>query len=238
MSTPTATKSEALHFEDFSDEIILKVVSYLDLNDRFKCSFTSNRLRKICQDHTLPSMWQKIHLYNPYLILETLKNPIATFGKYLFQINKEKHLQSTNWIHNKWRCYNGQNSCGKINNNLQQRMKNHLNLNIQNFNDKSIREILDKGCNYLIISDINTRVGFEMISKIFMAKKFSELKEIKFTWSILDEIGGESNQHFHYGSKVLFSPLNFPAYGICHCNIGKNKSLQCIEQDILQYLGN
>ena len=23
-----------------------------------------------------------------------------------------------------------------------------------------------------------------------------------------------------------------------HCNIGKNKSLQCIEQDILQYLGN
>ena len=23
-----------------------------------------------------------------------------------------------------------------------------------------------------------------------------------------------------------------------HCNIGKNKLLQCIEQDILQYLGN
>ena len=25
---------------------------------------------------------------------------------------------------------------------------------------------------------------------------------------------------------------------IMHCNIGKNKSLQCIEQDILQYLGD
>ena len=211
MDTPTATKSEALHFEDFSDEIILKVVSYLDLNDRFKCSFTSNRLRKICQDHTLPSMWQKIHLYNPYLILETLKNPIATFGKYLFQINKEKHLQSTNWIHNKWRCYNGQNSCGKINNNLQQRMKNHLNLNIQKFNDKSIREILDKGCNYLMISDISHRVGCEMISMICKKKKFSELKEVKFILSRLDETDEESHQHFHYGSIVSFAPLHVPA---------------------------
>ena len=55
-----------------------------------------------------------------------------------------------------------------------------------------------------------------MISKIFMKKKFSELKEIKFTWSILDGTGEVSNQHFHYVSKVLFSPLNFPDYGICH----------------------
>ena len=219
MSTPQKTKSEDFHFEDFSDEIILKVVSYLDLNDRFKCSFTSNRLRKICQDHTLPSMWQKIHLYNPNLLLETLENPFAKFRNYLFEINKEKHLQSTNWIHNKWLCYNGQNSCGKINNNLQQRMKSYLNLNIENFNEESICEILDKGCKYLIISDILPRVGFEIISKIFMEKKFSELKEIKFTWSILDETGEESNQHFHYGSKVLFSTINFPAYGLCHQHI-------------------
>ena len=70
MSTLMETKSEAVDFEDFSDEIILKVVSYLEPNDRFKCSFTSNRLRAICQDHTLPSMWQKIHLYNPILLLE------------------------------------------------------------------------------------------------------------------------------------------------------------------------
>ena len=204
MSTPQKTKSEAFKFEDFSDEIILKVVSYLNSKDRLKCSFTSNRLRAICQDHTLPSIWQKVHLYNLNLQLETLKTPIAHFHKYLWEINKEKQLQSTNWIHNKWRCYNGQNSCGKTNNNLQQRMKTHLNLNIENFNDESISEILDKGCNYLIISDISPRVGFEMISKIFMDKKFSELKEIKFTWSILDETGDESNQHFHYGSNVSF----------------------------------
>ena len=150
MSTPKKTKSEAFNLEDFSDEIILKMVSYLNSKDRLKCSFTSNRLRSICQDHTLPSMWQKGHLYNPNLQMETLETPIAHFHKYLWEINKEKQLQSTNWIHNKWRCYNGQNSCGKINNNLQQRMKNHLNLNIENFNDESIREILDKGCNYLI----------------------------------------------------------------------------------------
>ena len=219
MSTPQKTKSEAFKFEDFSDEIILKVVSYLNSKDRLKCSFTSNRLRAICQDHTLPSLWQKIHLYNPNLLLETSKNPMATFGKYLLtEMNIEKHLQSTTWKHFKWPCENGLQNCGKMNNNLKQSnvTRNYLNLNIENFNDESISEILDKGCNYLIISDISPRVGFEMISKIFMEKKFLELKEIKFTWSILDETGDESNQHFHYGSKVLFSPLDFPAYGICH----------------------
>ena len=95
-----ASKFEHFDFEDFSDEIILKVLSYLDLNSRFNCFFTSKRLRAICQDHTLPSIWQKIHLYNPNLILETSKNPMATFGKYLStEMNIEKHLQSTTWKH-------------------------------------------------------------------------------------------------------------------------------------------
>ena len=207
MSTPRATKSEAFDFEDFSDEIILKVVSYLNLNDRFKCSFTSNRLRAICQDHTLPSLWQKIHLYNPNLLLETSKNPMATFGKYLStEMNVEKHLQLTTWKHVKWPCENGLQNCGKMNNNLKQSnvTRSYLNLNIENFNNQSIKEILDKGCNYLMISDILPRVGCEMISKICKEKKFLELKEVKFTWSILDEISEESNQHFHYGSNVSF----------------------------------
>ena len=188
MSTPRSTKSEAFDFEDFSDEIILKVVSYLNSNDRFKCSFTSKRLRAICQDHTLPSIWQKIHLYNPNLILETSKNPMATFGKYLStEMNIEKHLQSTTWKHVKWPCENGLQNCGKINNNLKQSnlTKSYLNLNIENFNDQSIQEILDKGCNYLMISDISHRVGCEMISTICKKKKFAELKHVKFIWCVL-----------------------------------------------------
>ena len=208
MSTPIATKIEAFDFEDFSDEIILKVVGYLKLNDRFKCSFTSKRLRAICQDHTLPSIWLKVHLYNPNLILETSKNPMAKFGWLnLEKLNKEKYLQSTTWKHVKWPCENGLQNCGKMNNNLKQSnvTRSYLNLNIENFNNQSIEEILDKGCNYLMISDILPRVGCEMISMICKEKKFLELKEVKFTWSILDEIGEESNQHFHYGSNVSFA---------------------------------
>ena len=147
MSTPRSTKSEAFDFEDFSDEIILKVVSYLNSNDRFKCSFTSKRLRAICQDHTLPSIWQKIHLYNPNLILETSKNPMATFGKYLStEMNIEKHLQSTTWKHVKWPCENGLQNCGKINNNLKQSnlTKSYLNLNIENFDDQILLRIYQR----------------------------------------------------------------------------------------------
>ena len=215
MSTPMEAKSEAFDFEDFSDEIILKVVSYLEPNDRFKCSFTSNRLRAICQDHTLPSMWQKIHLYNPNLSLEIVsKNPMATFEKHLLtETNTEKYLQSTTWKHAKWRCENGSQNCGKTNDILKQSnlTKSYLNLNIENFNNQSIQEILDKGCNYLMISDISHRVGCEMISTICKKNKFSELKEVKFIWCILDETGEESHQHFHYGSIVSFAPLHIPA---------------------------
>ena len=35
------------------------------VKDRWKCSSTSKRLRAICQDKFLVSMWQKVHLYNP-----------------------------------------------------------------------------------------------------------------------------------------------------------------------------
>ena len=213
MSTLMETKSEAFDFEDFSDEIILKVVSYLEPNDRFKCSFTSNRLRAICQDHTLPSMWQKINLYNPNLLLEiTSKNPTATLEKHLStEMTTEKHLQSTTWKHAKWRCENGSQNCGKFKIILSNLAKSYLNFNIEKFDNQSIQEILDKGCNYLMISDISHRVGCEMISMICKKKKFSELKEVKFILSRLDETDEESHQHFHYGSIVSFAPLHIPA---------------------------
>ena len=213
MSTLMETKSEAFDFEDFSDEIILKVVSYLEPNDRFKCSFTSNRLRAICQDHTLPSMWQKINLYNPNILMEiTWKNRKATLEKHLLtEMTTEKHQQSTTWKHAKWRCENGSQNCGKFKIILSNLAKSYLNFNIEKFDNQSIQEILDKGCNYLMISDISHRVGCEMISMICKKKKLSELKMVKFIWCILDETGAESHQHFHYGSLVSFAPLHIPA---------------------------
>ena len=158
-------------------------------------------------------MWQKIHLYNPILLLEiTSKNPTATLEKHLLtEMTTEKHLQSTTWKHAKWRCENGSQNCGKIKNFLSNPAKSYLNFNIEKFDNQSIQEILDKRCNYLMISDISHRVGCEMISTICKKKKFAELKHVKFIWCVLDETDKESHQHFHYGSIVSFAPLQIPA---------------------------
>ena len=186
MSTPIATKSEAFVIEDFSDEILLKVVSFLDFNDRFNCYLTSKRLGTICRDQTLPSLWQKIHLYGPNLMFETSKNSkVDEFTNNLLKMNKENNLKSTTW---KWKhahlyhslpCENSKYYCGRFNNNLKQNAKSYLNLNIGKFDDESIQELLDKGCNYLLMSDILPTVGFALI-KIFEGKEFLELKEVAF----------------------------------------------------------
>ena len=85
-------------FEIFSDEIILKVFGYLDINDLFKCSLTSRRLRAISQDKSLPSIWEKIHLYNPTPICKTLKNSCPTITDCLHINLKKVHGQSLNDI--------------------------------------------------------------------------------------------------------------------------------------------
>ena len=75
--------------------------------------------------------------------------------------------------------------------------KSYLNLNIENFNQKSIQEILNKGCNYLIMSNIFPRVGYQMLSRISKEKELPELKEVQFDWCVLDDTGKEFSQHFH-----------------------------------------
>ena len=183
--------NKSFDFEDFSDEVILKVVSFLDLNDRFNCYLTSKRLGAICQDQTLPSLWQKIHLYGPNLMFETSKNSkVDEFTNILLKMNKENHLKSTTW---KWKrahlyqplpCENSKYYCGRsVNNNLKQNRKSYLNLNIDEFNDESIQKLLDKGCNYLLMSDILPTVGCALI-KIFEGKEFPKLKEVAFTWCL------------------------------------------------------
>ena len=72
---------KSFNFEDFSDEVILKVVSFLDLNARFNCHLTSKRLRALCQDHTLPPMWQKVHLYGPNILSGYSKTQVDRFTK-------------------------------------------------------------------------------------------------------------------------------------------------------------
>ena len=123
-------------FEIFSDEIILKVFGYLDIDDLFKCSLTCRRLRAICQDKSLPPIWEKIHLYNPMPICKTLEVP-----------------------------------CTKI--------TGCLNINLKKFSGQSLKDILKKGCNYLVLSHMAGCSGWAKFDEV--------LKYIEpFTLKLLD----------------------------------------------------
>ena len=226
MSTPTATKSETLEFEELPDEIILKVISYLDSDNRFNCFLTSKRLRAISQDHTLPSMWKKIHLYDLNFLFETLKNPKDKIVKDLRELNQETYMQQSTWkratLYKLRPCESsgtpyayGRNPCRRMNPYLQQKRKSYLNLNIENFNQKSIQEILNNGCNYLIMSNIFPRVGYQMLSRISKEKELTELKGVQFDWCVLDGTGKESSQHFHPCYSLLKDKYETPQCPDC-----------------------
>ena len=51
--------NKSIGFEEFPNEILLKILSFLEILDLIKCSNTSKRIRSICYDD---SLWQKIDL--------------------------------------------------------------------------------------------------------------------------------------------------------------------------------
>ena len=56
------SKMSNLPFEDLPDEVILKIMSFLEIKDLIRCGCVSKRLRKIGNDE---SLWQAINLYEP-----------------------------------------------------------------------------------------------------------------------------------------------------------------------------
>ena len=55
--------------DDLPDEIILLVVSFLNVKEIIKCGQVSKRIRSICSDET---MWQAVNLYNKIVPVEFL----------------------------------------------------------------------------------------------------------------------------------------------------------------------
>ena len=55
-------KVSILHFEDFPDEILIELMSYLSIKQLLRCMQVSKRIRVLCQDE---SLWQKINLCWP-----------------------------------------------------------------------------------------------------------------------------------------------------------------------------
>ena len=66
--------------DDLPNELVLHVVSFLNLKEIIKCGQVSKRIRSICSDET---MWQAVNLYNKIVPVEFLIRLIGNKCKYL-----------------------------------------------------------------------------------------------------------------------------------------------------------
>ena len=66
--------------DDLPNELILHIVSFLNLKEIIKCGQVSKRIRSICSDETI---WQKVNLYNKIVPVNFLICLIGNKCKYL-----------------------------------------------------------------------------------------------------------------------------------------------------------
>jgi hypothetical protein len=72
--------NKSIRFEEFPNEILLKILSFLEIVDLIKCSNTSKRIRSICYDD---SLWQKIDLSKKEVTTDLLQKVIDSGCKCL-----------------------------------------------------------------------------------------------------------------------------------------------------------
>ena len=65
---------KSIRFEDFPEEILLKILNFLELNGLLNCSQTYKRFTVICYDD---SLWQTVNLSKKKVPTEFLKKVIT-----------------------------------------------------------------------------------------------------------------------------------------------------------------
>ena len=73
-------KEHSLSLQDMPDEILLKILSYLDSKSIFKCVQVCKRLRNVSFDN---SMWQKVNLCGKIVPLRFIRYVINSGCKHL-----------------------------------------------------------------------------------------------------------------------------------------------------------
>ena len=79
-------KDKSIRFEEFPSELLLKILSFLEITNLLKCSQTSKRIRVICYDD---SLWQKIDLSKKKVTTDLIQKVIDNGCKYL-NLNEAK----------------------------------------------------------------------------------------------------------------------------------------------------
>ena len=77
---------KSIGFEEFPNELLLKILSFLEINNLLKCSQTSKRIRIISYDD---SLWQKINLSKKRVPTEFLQKVIG-YGCKSLNLNESK----------------------------------------------------------------------------------------------------------------------------------------------------
>ena len=73
-------KMSPYKIDDLPDELILHVVSFLNMKEIIQCGQVSKRIRSICSDETL---WLKVNLYNKIVPVDFLIRLVDNKCKYL-----------------------------------------------------------------------------------------------------------------------------------------------------------
>ena len=77
---------KSIGFEEFPNELLLKIFNFFEIVDLIKCSQTSKRIRDICYDD---SLWQKINLSNKKVKTEFLQK-VIDHGCKCLKLNEAK----------------------------------------------------------------------------------------------------------------------------------------------------
>ena len=73
-------KMSSYKIDDLPDELILEILSFMNVKEIIKCGQVSKRIRSICSDETL---WQKVNLYNKIVPVDFLIRLVDNKCKYL-----------------------------------------------------------------------------------------------------------------------------------------------------------
>ena len=73
-------KLSSIEITDLPDEVLLKILGYLEVKNLILCSHVSKKLRNISQDK---SFWQKTNLYNKVVPIDFLKMVLNNGCKFL-----------------------------------------------------------------------------------------------------------------------------------------------------------
>ena len=174
----------SITIQDLPNEIIIKVLSYLDLRDLFSFGFLSTRTRAISRDKML---WQKLTIRNKILTTEFLKFMLRRGCKFLqlihVQLKGSIHLRKTSGLQEL-----SLDECQMQNQVLEEFLGSCHSLkkltlrgiDVSNVNTKNLKKFVLQNRKTLQVLDLRPTKRLDLESIQIIINHLNELKEVTF----------------------------------------------------------